>query len=248
MTTEGAPREPKRTPAGRAIDWIREGWQGFIGAAGVWAGIWVVFMVIVVGISALPVIGLAGGALVPILTGGLMRGAQAQRDFNALRFDHLFDGFKHHLDQLGILGLIYLGVTFAAGLALVGGGFAAALVLGTTGLASVLEGGGPNLALAPAVLLGTIVGAVSIALAALMAFGLAMWWAPALVAIDGLPAVAALRLSVRGVMHNLLPLLLHSLIVLVLCVPAVLTFGIGFVVLGPVIALSLWAAYRDVFH
>jgi uncharacterized membrane protein len=40
----------------------------------------------------------------------------------------------------------------------------------------------------------------------------------------------------------------HSLIVMLLSVAALLTFGLGFLVLGPVIAVSLWAAYREVFH
>jgi hypothetical protein len=248
MTTDAVPHEPKSAPAGAALDWIRQGWQAFTAAAGVWVGIWVVFLVIMVGVGALPVIGFVGGALVPILTGGLMRGAQAQRDFNALRFDHLFDGFKHHLDQLGILGLIYLGAAVVFGLLLIGGVLAGGAVLGVAGLERVAEGLGPGLDLAPAVLLGTLVGVGTICVAAFAVLGTAMWWAPALVAIDGVPAVTALRLSLTAVMRNLLPLTVHSLIVMMLSIPALLTFGLGFLVLGPVIAVSLWAAYREVFH
>jgi uncharacterized membrane protein len=248
MTTDPGTLEPKGAPAGAAVDWIRQGWQAFTGAAGLWVAIWFVFMVIVLSVGLLPVVGIVGGALVPILAGGVMRGAQAQRDFGALRFDHLFEGFTHHLDQLGILGLIYLGATMAFGLMLVAGVLAAGGVLGVAGLARVADGLGPGLDLAPAVLLGTIVGAATIFVAAFAVLGMAMWWAPALVAIDGVPAVAALRLSLTAVMRNLLPLTVHSLIVMLLSVAALLTFGLGFLVLGPVIAVSLWAAYREVFH
>jgi uncharacterized membrane protein len=234
--------------AAPAIDWVRQGWQAFLAMPALWVGIWFVFMAITMVVGLLPVVGVVSGALVPILAGGMMRGAQAQRDFNTLRFDLLFDGFRHHLDQLGILGAIYLGATLLFGVLIVAGLLGAGGVLGVAGLAGIQRGDGPGLALAPAVLLGTIVGAVTIGIAAFAVLGMAMWWAPALVAIDGVPAVVALRLSLMGVMRNLLPLTIHSLVVMVLALACILTFGLGFLVLGPVIAVSLWAAYRDVFH
>jgi uncharacterized membrane protein len=248
MTSEPGELVPKRAPAGAALAWLQAGWQAFRAAPALWVGIWFVFMAILIVVGLLPVVGVVGGALVPILAGGVMRGAQAQRDFGALRFEHLFDGFSHHLDQLAILGAIYLGATVALGLALLAAMVGAGGLIGVAGLARISDGLGPGLDLAPAVLLGTLVGAVTIGIAGFAVLGMAMWWAPALVAIDGVPAVVALRLSVVAVMRNLLPLAVHSLIVMGLSLAALLTFGVGLLVLGPVIAASLWAGYRDVFH
>src|SRR5512139_2024805 len=131
--------EPRSAPAGAAIDWLQAGWQAFLAAPALWVGIWFVFMAIMIVIGLLPVVGVAGGALVPILAGGVMRGAQAQRDFNALRFDHLFEGFSHHLYQLAILGAIYLGATIALGLALLVAMIGAGGVLGEAGLARISD-------------------------------------------------------------------------------------------------------------
>ena len=76
---------------------------------------------------------------------------------------------------------------------------------------------------------------------------MAIWFAPALVFFNNMQPVEALKASFEACMKNVLAFLVYGLIVLVLAFFAALPVGLGFLVLIPVLAGSVYAAYRDVF-
>lgn len=80
-----------------------------------------------------------------------------------------------------------------------------------------------------------------------MLIALSIWFASALLVFNRLPPVDALKASCHACLKNFLVFLVYGLISLVLCFFAALPIGLGFLVLGPVLAGSVYASYRDIF-
>jgi len=76
---------------------------------------------------------------------------------------------------------------------------------------------------------------------------MAVWFAPALVFFNNMQPVEALKASFDACMKNVLAFFVYGLIVMVLMFFAALPVFLGFLVLVPVVAGSVYAAYRDVF-
>jgi uncharacterized membrane protein len=59
--------------------------------------------------------------------------------------------------------------------------------------------------------------------------------------------IPGLKASFNACMKNMVPFLVYGLITMTLCFFAALPVGLGFLVLGPVLAGSVYASYRDIF-
>ncbi len=75
----------------------------------------------------------------------------------------------------------------------------------------------------------------------------ALWFAPALVVLRGVAPVDAMRLSFAASMKNIVPFLLWSIIYFIAAMIATIPFGLGWIVLVPVLMLTLYVSYKDVF-
>ena len=62
-----------------------------------------------------------------------------------------------------------------------------------------------------------------------------------------LAPIAALKASFVACLNNWIPFLIYSVVLLVLCVVAAIPAGLGYLVLLPVLAASVYTAYRDIF-
>ena len=89
-----------------------------------------------------------------------------------------------------------------------------------------------------AVLVGTLC-----ALPLIMAY----WFAPALVMLRNEEPVSAMKGSFAACLVNIWPLTVYGLIGIVLMIVATIPFGLGWFVLCPVIATSIYASYKDIF-
>jgi uncharacterized membrane protein len=76
---------------------------------------------------------------------------------------------------------------------------------------------------------------------------MALWFAPALVVLRETPPIEALKQSFRGCLHNIVPFLVYGVVVTVLSIIAVIPFGLGLLVLMPVIMASVYVAFCDIF-
>ena len=81
----------------------------------------------------------------------------------------------------------------------------------------------------------------------LVPLGMALWFAPALVALNGIGAAQAMLLSFQGCLKNILPFLLYSIVAMTLLVIAVIPVGLGLLVAMPMLTASMYIAYRDIF-
>lgn len=224
--------------AGRGWDWIAAGWELFKRQAGMWIALALVALVIFVVLAFIPFIGsLASFVLTPVFGAGIVIGCRAIEEGRPLEIGHLFAGFREKLGPLATVGAIYLGSAIVI-----------ALVVGLATGASILAlmGGTMPEAATPAAALSIIL-AFLIMLALLMPVIMAIWYAPPLIVFHGKSAVQAMQESFTGCLRNVVPFLLYGVVMLVLGVLAAIPFGLGWLVLGPVLAASLYTSYKDIY-
>jgi hypothetical protein len=228
--------EPNRVGAGQGSAWWSGGWGLFREATGLWIGMSVVLLILIMIINLIPVAGsLAVNIFMPVISGGLMLGCRSIEDGEGLSFGHLFAGFQKNFGQLALVGLLYLVgvVVIVLGVVAlgVGGGISAAMMGGASsgaGFTTFLLAG----------LLGLALG---------IPLAMSMWFAPALVALNDLTAVAAMKLSFQGSLRNMVPFLIYGVIGLVLAIVASIPFGLGWLALIPTMICSTYVSYKEIF-
>lgn len=224
--------------AGQGIEWLKEGWQLFLKNPGMWIAIAVIVIVIFVVLGLIPLLGhLAANLITPIIAAGLLIGCRALAQGEELKIDHVFAGFKQNTGNLIVLGV----------LALVGGVLVAIvtfLIVGGGAMSGAMLGNGRGVGMAAGgLLLGMLV-----MLALMVPLMMALWFAPALVVFRNAAPVDALKLSFNACMKNMVPFLVYGVVMLVLTVVAAIPVGLGFILLLPVTAGSLYASYVDIFE
>ncbi|MGI9264304.1 MAG: BPSS1780 family membrane protein, partial [Gammaproteobacteria bacterium] len=149
-----------------------------------------------------------------------------------LEVRHLFLGFRYKTLELASIGGLQLLGMIAIALLVAGIAYVA---MGDTGLDMVEAGLSP-----------VMIVAVLIAVGLMLPLAMAVWFAPAFVVFDEANALQAMKLSFSACMLNLLPLTSYSVVLLLLTLLVALTFGLGFLVVVPVMVASVYAAYRDI--
>jgi uncharacterized membrane protein len=244
--TSAAP-SPRHLPAADGIGWWGESWRIFCAAPGIWLGIFVLFVVLSIALVLVPFVGsLVHTVLTPVFAGGVMLGCHALARGEPLRVGHLFEGFQQgRLVPLCVLGLIWLAFVCIIAIVMVATIF---LALGASGLEALLDFGSPNFdysMLAAAGMSIVVVGLIGLGLTLLAA--MAYWFAPALVVLNGETPVAALQKSFAASLRNVGAFLLYGIVYVGLAIVASIPFGLGWLVLGPMIVGSCYAGWRTIF-
>lgn len=227
---------------GRGWQWITAAFQLFRKNPVIWVVLNLVLMLIGVGLAMLPVIGAYMlYLLTPVFLGGIMAAAKDLEAGQDIEIAHLFRGFRHNAAHLVTVGGVYLvGQVVISGVMLTVGGpeFQDSVKAGIAALdASALTPEGATRVL-QAMLVGTVL---------FMPLAMAVWFAPALVILDDQPGLQALWASLLACLRNALPLLLYSIVSSVLLLFAVIPLGLGLILWIPVMLLTIYTSYRDVF-
>jgi uncharacterized membrane protein len=93
----------------------------------------------------------------------------------------------------------------------------------------------------------TMVLAMLVVFALLLPMIMAIWFAAPLVVFHEHGAWDAMKGSFAGCLKNILPFLWYSVVFTLLAVVASLPLMLGWLALGPVLAASLYTAYRDIY-
>lgn len=224
--------------AGRGWDWIAAGWELFKKQPGMWIALFLALLVIMVVLGVIPILGLiVSTVLTPVFGAGIFAAGRAADEGRELEFGHLFAGFRERFTTLALVGVIYLGaaIVIALGVGLVTG----------ASIFAMMGGAMPDMA-APAAALAVIL-AVLIIFALMLPVMMAIWFAPALVMFHGKGALDAMQDSFFGCLKNVVPFLVYGVVMLVLGVIAAIPLGLGWLVLGPVLAASLYTSYKDIY-
>jgi uncharacterized membrane protein len=238
---EATAAEPRVVDAGRGINWWTEAWALFAKNAGMWIVLALILIVILVVLSLIPLLGsLAASLLAPVLAGGWMLAARKVEAGGALEAGDLFAAFKgDKLTPLLVLGAVLLVATLVIALAVGALGFGA--IMGMT-VGGAHQSAGGMMAAMGAGMLALLVGLALGLLAAM-----AVWFAPALVVFRNVAPVDALKASFSASLKNIVPFLLYGVIYFIAAIVASIPFGLGWIVLVPVVLLTVYVSYKDVF-
>ncbi|RLJ16823.1 hypothetical protein DJ031_15225 [bacterium endosymbiont of Escarpia laminata] len=233
---------PNSVPAGHGWAWIVKGWWHFKQSPLAWILALVVWFVMVILVNLVPILGgILTNLFAPVVMGGFMLGARAQDEGDKFEIGHLFAGFSNNMGQLVLVGVIYMGGFLLLGMivALFAGGMFA-----TMGDLEMMQNPEAMAAmmLSPAILLLFLL-VMAIAIPLMMAY----WFAPALVVLDGLKAMDAMKLSIRGCLKNVLPFLVYGIVGMVLFILGAIPFGLGLLVVLPMMVASIYVSYRDIY-
>ncbi|MDR2626050.1 MAG: hypothetical protein LBC37_06925 [Zoogloeaceae bacterium] len=251
--------EPNHLTAGAGITWIREGWALMRGHILTWIGMGFLCMLILAVLQLIhPSI---GGFLqilfAPVFIAGMMLACRAKEQKEGVRLFHLFAGFSKRTGSLLLLGLFDLLMLFFAIMLtsvsfalLFRPAFAYDLFVGSSGLVPIW----------PVIFLGVFL------MLTVIPFFIVQGLSPQLVALhEDLTAWGAFKLSVRGMLRNILSFVVSGIAFFIL--PTVV-LGIVFYaqdisvqtplsVQIPMVLCALffipfnfcvfYAAYRDIF-
>ncbi|MGI8673067.1 MAG: BPSS1780 family membrane protein [Luteitalea sp.] len=212
--------EGRVVPADHGLQWARDGVELVSAAPVVWLGMALLFVLLGVALSIVPGVSLLWNVAVPILLGGVMLGCEAMRQGRPLEVRHLFAGFEApRMQQLALVGALYLAasillIVLGVGIAL-GGSLLSAAMLGSGAFEQ-----------SPALVVGLVATGIIVFGALAILLSMTIWFAPALVALDGVAALEAMRISLYASLRNTLPLLVYGLVLI----------GVGLLVMAPFIA------------
>ena len=232
--------------AGRGLDWWSSGWALFRGSPGIWIAITVLFVAIMFVLALIPILGhIASTLLYPVLGAGVLVGARAVDRAGELKVEHLFGCFNAKAGPLIVVALLYFAGWFLIWL------IAFALLVGVVGfgtLASIVSGDPAEAGIALLASLG--IGSIIIVLLAVLLgvpLVMAYWFAPALVLFRGDEPIKAMKTSFVACMRNVPPFLIYGLLGMVFAVVASIPLGLGWLVLMPVYAATIYTSYKDIF-
>jgi len=230
----------KNVSAGAGASWFGQGWSLFTQSAGLWIVMALLFGIIYLVLSFIPLIGgLAAALLGPALFGGLIYGARELDQDRSLEIGHLFQAFREsgRAGPMILLGLVPLaaGIVMAVltGM-LVAGAVGTGAAAGSRDAAlGVLAGGGLTL-MALGVILGIVVGAL-------------MLFAIPRVMFNAASPATAVKESLQASIGNIGAFIVFAIVYLLLSIVAAIPLGLGFLILIPVMAGAVYAANKEVF-
>lgn len=227
---------PRRCSAGAGVMWLVQAFGLFQRQPLLWLGMGAALLIILGIVSMIPLLNVVMVIIVFLFVGGMMAGAAAESRGDELRFDHLFLGFRSQTKPLLTLGLLYLLGTFVCMLPM-------AITVGGV----MLSLSDSHAAMSDVSITAMMVGYL-ISLLLFIPLMMAIWFAPALIALHGLGAVTAMKKSFQGSKVNLVPLFVYGLVCMIV-LPLIIffTLGLGIFLVVPVLLLTYFTSYRDVW-
>jgi len=231
---------PRVVETARGTGWWRDAWTLFRRSPGAWIVLGVISIALLVLLSLIPLLGsLVASLISPALAGGWMLAAHKAEGGGVPGPDDLFAGFREKLRSLLIQGAIVVAASAITALVVAG--------LGANALIGVALGGGTFTPETLLTALSAAVLALIVGLAMSVVLAMAIWYAPALVVFRDAAPFDAMKASFAATLRNTVPFLLYGLVFIVLAIVASIPLGLGWIVLGPLLALSVYVSYRDIF-
>jgi len=235
--------EGRGVPAGNGWKWIADAWTFMHGQRMTFLGVFLLMWLVQLALNFVPIVGpIATTFLFPFLVGGIALGCDAVRRGEALEVGHLFGGFQRHTNKLllvGVVSFVLYIIVAVVMIAIIGVTVGTALFSGTPP--------SPEEILAEGMML-TILLAVLVVMALSVPITMAMLFVPTLVVLNDYEVLPAVRTSFFACLKNVVPFLVWGVAGLVLGILAMIPLLLGWLVLGPVLGVSLYMSYRDIFY
>jgi uncharacterized membrane protein len=224
--------------AGRGAAWLFEAFGFFRKAPVAWIGLTAGWLIVTFGLILVPLIGgVIANFLQPVFFASFAIAALRQAAGEPVVVGDLFLGFRRNLRALVNLGAVLLiaEIGIFALMALLG------LPMGGTGEKGVTVAEYVELLRGKEWIL-----LLGFALTVLVKG--ALWFAPPLIALHDMPMSHAMRWSVYAALANVGAMILYGVMLMVLFFVAILPWGLGMLVVIPMMVISTYIGYRDVFE
>jgi len=230
-------------PPGHAMSWVGEGWTLFAKSPGIWIVNVIIFLLLAIGLSIIPLGGIVSNLFTPVIIAGLMLGCRSLDEGGELRVDHLFAGFKKNTGQLVLVGLLTMVATFVIVIV------AVIMMVAMFGTAMMQSFGDQDAIVRFLADRGWMMGLlfVLVILALMVPVLMAYWFAPALVVFHDLEAIAAMKQSFMGCLRNIGPFLLYGIVFFFLFIIGSLPLFLGLLIVVPMMYGSLYSSYKDIY-
>ena len=225
-------------PAGRGFAWLAEAFGLFRRKPAAWLALCLGWIVITFALIILPFIGgVIANFLQPAFFASFAIAAYRQTQGEAIGMGDLFTGFKRNLRPLVNLGALLLIAEIAifAVMALLGLPMAGADGGSFTVSEYVEMLKGKEWVLALGFILTVLVKA-------------AVWFAPPLIAFHGMSTMHAIRWSTYAALANVGAMFTYGIALFAIFFVGLIPWGIGLAVVIPMMAISTFVGYRDVFE
>ncbi|MGH8497877.1 MAG: BPSS1780 family membrane protein [Methylococcales bacterium] len=232
---------PKAVSADRGWNWVAEGFGYFKKDPGAWILTIIVYSVLSLVLSFIPIIGQIALILISdVIMAGFMIGCRAQSMGENFEVKYLFAGFSNNPGRLVLLSIVPLfGVLLVIGIVMGPSLFTA------MELVSQPESTDKSLQIAES--MKNMVLPFLIVMMFAIPLSMAVLFAPALIALNDQPLIQAMKLSFTGCLKNILPFLLWSIIALILSILGCIPLLLGLLAVVPTLIASIYAAYHDIF-
>jgi uncharacterized membrane protein len=225
-------------PASRGIGWLAEAWKVFRHSMLTWIGLCIGWIVVTLGLMVVPLIGMvASNFIQPVFFASFAIAAYKQSAGEKISMSDLWSGFRHNARALINLGALLL----LAQLAIL-------VIMAMLGLPTA-NAGDRDLSIAEYVELlrgKEWILAVGFLLTALVKG--AVWFAPPLIAFHGMGTTQAMRWSLYAAISNIGAMMVYGTVLLGVFILALIPWALGLVVVVPLMAISTFIGYRDVFE
>lgn len=224
--------------AGRGFGWLIEAFNLFRKKPAAWLSLCLGWIVITFALILLPFIGgVIANFLQPAFFASFAIAAFRQTRGESFGMGDLFAGFKRHLRALVNLGALLLIAEIAifALMALLGLPMAGADGASFTVSEYVQLLKGKEWILALGFLLTVVVKG-------------AVWFAPPLIAFHGMTTMHAIRWSIYAALANLGAMVVYGIALFTIFFVGLIPWGIGLLVVIPMMAISTFIGYREVFE
>ena len=242
VTTGSDPNQPRTVDGGQGVTWWTDAWALFMKSWAIWVVLGLILFIILFVLAFIPLVGqIASALLLPVFAGSWMLAARKLEEGGTVEVADLFSAFRgDRLTPLIVLGALFLAMMVV--IALVMG------LLGFGGMMGVIAGGAAGSG--KGVMAGMGVGMLGVLIGVILVFlvTMALWFAPPLVVLRGVAPVDALKLSYAASLKNIVPFLLWGIIYIIASIIASIPFGLGWLVLVPVLMLTMYTSFKDVFR
>ncbi len=232
--------EGRSVAAGQAWAWYKTGWQIFKQQPLMfWVALIAVGVVFII-VSLIPLVNLLVTIAMPAVVAGFGVCARSVQRNGSFELGQVFDGFRTRLGTQMLAGLLYL-VALMIGIGVL------AVAFGASGLFSMFVGGAAG-GEAAAATLGSLGALFFLAyIVVIMVVASTITFTPYIIQETQLSAPQAMLASVKGSFKNIPAFLVGILLYIVLAIVASIPVFLGWLVLLPVLFLTVYAAYNDIF-
>ena len=224
----------------QGLQWILSGFYLFRKAPLAWVFVCFTLMLIAMAMSFIPLLGKFVFTLIsPVFLAGIMLGCKDMEQGKPIELKHLFIAFRTNPAPLITIGGIYLiGQILIIGLVMLIGGsqMTDMLLYGKRVDESELMG-----------VMSNMLTSSLIALTLSIPLMMASWFSPLLVVFHNVPPIVAMQRSFFACLKNFIPFQLYGVTLIVLTILGLMPYGLGLVILIPIIFTSIYVSYKDIF-